>query len=65
MNVLSFMSFLVLGITILTMIFGVIAYFLYKARERKQKRDEVTYEDVLDSEGEAYLFFESSKKKPV
>ena len=65
MNVLSFMSFLVLGITILTMIFGVIAYFLYKARERKQKRDEVTYEDVLYSEGEAYLFFESSKKKPV
>ena len=64
MNVLSFMSFLVLGITILTMIFGVIAYFLYKARERKQNRDEVSYEDVLASEGEAYLFFESSKKKP-
>ncbi len=57
MNLLSFMSFLILGITIMTMIFGVIAYFLYKARERKQSKKEQSYEEVLEESGEAFLFF--------
>ena len=34
MNVLGFLSVLILVITIITLVFGVIAYFLYKAREK-------------------------------
>lgn len=57
MNLLSFMSFLILGITILTMVFGVLAYFLYKTRERKHQKAEESYEQVLNRQEDDYLFF--------
>ena len=57
MNLLSFMSFLILGITILTMVFGVLAYFLYKTRERKQNKALESYEQVLAKSEDDYLFF--------
>jgi heme/copper-type cytochrome/quinol oxidase subunit 2 len=57
MNLLSFLSFLILAITLLTMVFGVIAYFLYKAREKKKESAELTYEKVLELEGKELLFF--------
>jgi heme/copper-type cytochrome/quinol oxidase subunit 2 len=57
MNLLSFLSFLILGITLLTMVFGVVAYFLYKARERKKGATEITYEEALEAEGTEMLFF--------
>jgi len=57
MNLLSFMSFLILGITILTMVFGVLAYFLYKTRERKQHKALESYEQVLAKSEDDYLFF--------
>jgi len=57
MNLLSFMSFLILGITILTMVFGVLAYFLYKTRERKQHKALESYEEVLAKSEDEYLFF--------
>lgn len=57
MNLLSFLSFLILAITLLTMVFGVIAYFLYKAREKKKSAPALTYEEVLEQEESEYLFF--------
>ena len=59
MNLLGFLSALILVITIITVVFGLIAYFLYKARERKKQRlMELTYEEVLMKEGGKYVFFE-------
>jgi len=57
MNLLSFLSFLILAITLLTMVFGVIAYFLYKAREKKKNVTELNYEEALEKEKTEYLFF--------
>jgi heme/copper-type cytochrome/quinol oxidase subunit 2 len=57
MNLLSFLSFLILAITLLTMVFGVIAYFLYKARERKKDVLNVEYEEILAAEETDMLFF--------
>lgn len=57
MNLLSFLSMLILAITLLTMVFGVIAYFLYKAREKKKSVDHITYEQALLDEKKEFLFF--------
>lgn len=57
MNLLSFLSFLILAITLLTMVFGVIAYFLYKARERKKTEAKISYEEALLLEKKELLFF--------
>jgi len=57
MNLLSFLSFLILAITLLTMVFGVVAYFLYKARERKKGAPKITYEEALAHEERDMLFF--------
>jgi len=57
MNLLSFLSFLILAITLLTMVFGVIAYFLYKAREKKKGGDELTYEKLLEEQEGGLVFF--------
>lgn len=58
MNLLSFLSFLILAITLLTMVFGVIAYFLYKAREKKKGASNITYEEALKLEDTELLFFQ-------
>ena len=57
MNLLSFLSMLILAITLLTMVFGVIAYFLYKAREKKKNIIDITYEEALREEKTDLLFF--------
>jgi heme/copper-type cytochrome/quinol oxidase subunit 2 len=57
MNLLSFLSFIILAITLLTMVFGVIAYFLYKAREKKKGGAELTYEQALEHEQAEMIFF--------
>ena len=57
MNLLSLMSFVILAISIITMVFGIIAYFLYKARERKQQEKLESYDEALERKGEEYLFF--------
>jgi len=57
MNLLSFLSMLILAITLLTMVFGVIAYFLYKAREKKKNIIDITYEEALKVEKTNLLFF--------
>jgi len=57
MNLLSFLSFLILAITLLTMVFGVVAYFLYKAREKKKGESNISYEEALAKSDEKLLFF--------
>lgn len=53
------MTFVILVITILTLVFGVIAYFLYKVRESKRniKKNKKSYEEVLLEEKSDFLFF--------
>ena len=60
MNVLSFLAMMILIITIITLSFGLVAYFLYKARERKraENKKEVTYEEVLNETDDKFIFFE-------
>jgi len=57
MNILAFLSVLILVITFITLIFGIIAYFLYKTRE-KNKPKELSYEDILKETGDEYVYFE-------
>lgn len=57
MNLLSFLSFLILTITLLTMVFGIIAYLLYKAREKKKGENDISYEEALEQENNELLFF--------
>ncbi len=61
MNVISFMSFIVLIITIMTLVFGVVAYFLYKARERKAKSNNksLDYKELLIEQGDEFYFFQN------
>ncbi|GAX87783.1 conserved hypothetical protein [Lebetimonas natsushimae] len=60
MNLLAFLSMLILVITILTLVFGVLAYFLYKKREASKKNinKKKLYEEILDEIGGEYVFFE-------
>jgi len=60
MNFIAFLSFSVLVIIILTLVFGVVAYFLYKMRERQRRKgsDVITYEELKEEAGRKYLFFD-------
>ena len=53
------MAFAILVITILTLVFGVLAYFLYKVRESRKKVHIVDegYEELLASRNTEFLFF--------
>ncbi|MDD2266155.1 hypothetical protein [Sulfuricurvum sp.] len=59
MNIITFMTFAILVITILTLVFGVLAYFLYKIRESKKKVHilEEGYEEMLTKQDTDYIFF--------
>ena len=57
MKLLTFMSFVILIVTVLTMVFGIIAYFLYKARERKKNKRKLSYDEILSSAKREKLFF--------
>jgi heme/copper-type cytochrome/quinol oxidase subunit 2 len=63
MNFIAFLSFSVLVIIILTLIFGVGAYFLYKMRERQKRKgkDVITYEELREESGREFLFFDKVK----
>jgi heme/copper-type cytochrome/quinol oxidase subunit 2 len=60
MNFIAILSFSVLVIIILTLIFGVVAYFLYKIREKQRKKgtDVITYEELREESGRKFLFFD-------
>lgn len=59
MNLITFMTFAILVITILTLVFGVLAYFLYKVRESRRKVHIINegYEELLASKNTEFLFF--------
>ena len=65
MNFIAFLSFAVLVIIILTLVFGMGAYFLYKIRERQRRKgsDVITYEEFLEENGRKYMFFDEVKLK--
>jgi len=65
MNFIAFLSFSVLVIIILTLVFGITAYFLYKIRERQKRKgvDIATYEELKEEEGRKYLFIDEVKLK--
>lgn len=59
MNLIGIMSIIILVITILTLVFGVIAYFMYKLRESKNKQKvSITYDEACNEHGTDYLFFD-------
>ena len=63
MNLITFMTFAILMITILTLVFGVLAYFLYKIRESKRKVHVVDegYEEILEKRKSEFLFLKKVK----
>jgi heme/copper-type cytochrome/quinol oxidase subunit 2 len=59
MNLIGIMSIVILVITILTLVFGVIAYFMYKIREkRNSQRTPTSYEEKCIELGTDYIFFD-------
>ncbi len=63
MNFIAFLSFAVLVVIILTLIFGMGAYFLYKVREKQRRKgsDIITYEELREESGRKFLFFDEVK----
>jgi len=60
MNILEILSYVVVAITILTMIFGVVAYNLYKLREGIRKKRKIN-QDELEDQNDRYLYFEEKE----
>ena len=63
-NFLSVMAYLIVTITLLTMIFGIVAYIVYKMREaRRAKMKQILSEQQAEEEAqkERYLFFEEKE----
>jgi len=58
------MTFSLLIITILTLVFGVLAYFMYKIREsmKKVKQSEESYEEILEKSGTDFFFLRQESK---
>ncbi len=59
-DILKILSYTVVVITILTMIFGVIAYYFYKLRERRRKLESANNSDQIQ-EKDKYLYFEEKE----
>lgn len=60
-NFLTMMAYLIVVITIVTMVFGIIAYSVYKMRESKRaQKKQIHNEEKQKNEAEKdkYLFFE-------
>jgi len=52
---------LILVITIITLVFGLISYFMYKMREKQKKKNtqkKFLYEDILKELKTDYVYFE-------
>ena len=58
MNLLTFISFLILAISILTIVFVAISYFMYKSKENQEQGRVTTYQDELKKQQKELLFFE-------
>lgn len=59
-NILEILSYAVVFITILTMVFGVIAYSFYKIREVRRKRRKDN-QMTLKYQKEQFLYFEEKE----
>ncbi|HIP46630.1 MAG TPA: hypothetical protein EYG95_03625 [Campylobacterales bacterium] len=58
---LTMMAYLIVGITVLTMVFGILAYSVYKIREAKRASRKVKTaqaKELAEEEKIKYLFFE-------
>jgi hypothetical protein len=62
-DILEILSYVVVMITAMTMIFGVYAYKLYKLRERQRESLVVSNIDETINESEEYLYFEKKEIK--
>lgn len=63
---LTIMAYLIVAITVLTMVFGILAYSVYKIREakRSQKKEQgVLKQQQEEQEKIKYLFFEHKEIK--
>ena len=62
-DILEILSYTVVVITILTMVFGVIAYYFYKLRERRRKIESMQRldSDEQSKEKDKYLYFEEKE----
>ena len=58
-NILEILSYVIVAITTLTMLFGVFAYKLYKIREKRVVKYAVANSE--ESEKEKYLYFEEKE----
>jgi hypothetical protein len=58
-NILEILSYIVVGITSLTMIFGIYAYKLYKLREKRVIK--YTDTEIKSKEKEQFLYFEEKE----
>ncbi len=63
-NFLSVMAYIVVAITLMTMIFGIIAYVVYKMREARRARvkEEISKQlEEREAQKAQYLFFEEKE----
>ena len=60
-DILEVLSYTVVIITVLTMIFGVIAYYFYKLREHRRKVDNEKHAGGEPKEKDKYLYFEEKE----
>jgi len=58
-NILEILSYVVVAITTLTMIFGILAYKLYKIREKRVLN--YTVDNTKPIEKEKHLYFEEKE----
>ncbi len=61
LNFLTVMAYLIVIITVMTMVFGILAYFIYKMREAKRQKQQKLINENEKKEFDAkdkYLFFE-------
>ncbi len=63
MDLISLVLNVIIGMTILTLVFGLIAYFIYKLRKKKgTKRVATDYEKKCIELGHDFIFFDEHKK---
>jgi len=63
-NFLNVMAYLVVIITLVTMIFGIVAYTIYKMREAKRAKIKHSADEIVDqseAQKEKFLFFEQKE----
>ncbi len=60
LNFLQGMAYLIVAITLITMIFGILAYLVYKIREKKRAQRKNSTDDVTEEKAQ-YLFFQKKE----